>query len=366
MAPFKNRFWSSPFVRLSAYYVAAGMIAFGLISLFPNLFDAFSMERLRALAENARFTDTGVTTQGTSDVQLNDPVALSLMATLAIVGDLVLLAPVAWVYMLTKQEKGYDESVVHTVIILPVAVTGLVIVVQNSLALAFSLAGIVAAVRFRNTLEDTKDAVYIFLAIGTALAAGAQALGIAAVTSVIFNYLVLATWRFKIGNMYADQLSRVPKMRLGDVLAGAGTPGAGTGNLTIGDPSMLAALTPNSLGEIAERKAKLRDHIESAGKKKFNGLLIILADGHESCMDAIDEVLEQSTDRFKLAEVSPMPDGNSTLEYLIGLPKTIAPPELVAGLRRRAGQHIIAAEFRALGGRKSKEAKKTDWNFPRA
>ena len=61
------------------------------------------------------------------------------------------------------------------------------IVVQSSLALAFSLAGIVAGVRFRSTLDDTRDAVYIFLAIGTASAAGAQALGIAFATSLIFN-----------------------------------------------------------------------------------------------------------------------------------------------------------------------------------
>ena len=33
-------------------------------------------------------------------------------------------------------------------------------------------AGVVAAVRFRNTLRDTKDAVYVFLAVGIGLAWG--------------------------------------------------------------------------------------------------------------------------------------------------------------------------------------------------
>ena len=101
------------------------------------------------------------------------------------------------------------------------------------------------------------------------MAAGAGALGIAFVTSVIFNYLVLTMWQRKIGDIYADAVKgRTPKLRLGDVLAGVGkTPGAGSGNLTIGDPSMLAALTPDTLGEIAERKARIRDHIESAGKR---------------------------------------------------------------------------------------------------
>ena len=38
--------------------------------------------------------------------------------------------------------------------------------VKYSVALAFGLGGIAAAVRFRNTLDDSKDAVYVFLVIG--------------------------------------------------------------------------------------------------------------------------------------------------------------------------------------------------------
>jgi hypothetical protein len=241
-----------------------------------------------------------------------------------------------------------------------------VIVIVNSIALAFALAGIVAAVRFRSTLEDTKDAVYIFLAIGTALAAGAQALGIAFVTSVIFNYLVMFMWKRKIGNIYADAIrGRTPKMRLGDVLAGVGsTPGAGLGNLTIGDPSQLAALTPDSITEIAEHKARLRDHLESAGRKKFNGLLVVLAKANESCLDAIDEVLKQHAERFKLADVSPTPDGNSALEYLISLPKDVTPSQFISTLRSRAEEHIIAAEYRNLKLRKSKQDRVPHWTLP--
>jgi hypothetical protein len=60
---------------------------------------------------------------------------------------------------------------VQLLIILPLVVAGIVVLVKDSLALAFSLAGIVAAVRFRNTLDDSKDAVYVFLATGVGLAA---------------------------------------------------------------------------------------------------------------------------------------------------------------------------------------------------
>ena len=359
-----SKIWSSPFTRLTIYYVIVAAVAYGVFLVFPNSADMFSGERLRELEQGGGFLTGPV---GVNDAEpARGALALATITLSAIVGCLILLAPVVWVYMVTKQQEGYDESVVHTVAILPIPVTALVIVVQNSIALAFSLAGIVAAVRFRNTLKDTKDAVYIFLAIGTALAAGVEALGIAAVSTVCFNYLVLSMWWLKVGNIYADQLKLTPRMRLGDVLAGGGTPGAGTGQLTIGDPSMLAALTPDSLSEIAERKAKLREHIETAGKdaKKYNGLLVVLANATEQTLDALDEVLKQHTEKFKLAEITPTADGNSTLEYLIGLPKNLSGGEFIAVIRSRAGMYLIAAEYRQLAIRKSKDDRTPYWTLP--
>ena len=251
-----RRFLASPFVRLTFYYLALGLVLWGLASLFPQVLEAFSGERLSELAQRGFGGGEAV---GIEESATRGPIDSMLFTLFAVVGCLVLLIPVVWVYIVTRQREGYDESVVHTVVILPVAVTALVIVVQDSVALAFSLAGIVAAVRFRNTLKDTKDAVYIFLAIGTALAAGVQALGIAAVSTAFFNYLVLVMWHFRIGNIYADQLGRAPRMKVGDVLAGAGhTPRAGTGDLTIGSPDLLQALTPETLEEIAARRERLR------------------------------------------------------------------------------------------------------------
>ena len=339
------RWAGSPYVRLTLYYAAVVTAGFLLVRAFPSLESAFNMERLRETADI--FSNRGVGTA--SDVPTN-PLTVSSDALVAILGALLLLAPVAWVYMLTKKDKGYDESVVHTVLILPVPVTGLVIVIQHSVALAFSIAGIVAAVRFRNTLEDTKDAVYIFLAIGTALAAGGQALGIALVTSIIFNYLVLFMWHHKIGNIEADALKgRAAKLMLGEVLVGAtGSTRSRAGSVTVGDPNRLVAATPASLAEVTRRKARLRDHMASAGHKKYNGLLVVLADANEQCLAILDEVLKECTERFKLVDVTRTEDGTSTLEYLIGLPKNFPPKRLATMLESRASDHIVAAEFQHL------------------
>lgn len=128
-------------------------------------------------------------------------------AAIAMLEALALACPAAWIYMRTKPKARYDASLVQTVIVLPVVIAGVVLIVRDSVALAFSLAGIVAAVRFRNTLRDTKDAVYIFLAIAVGLAAGVQSFSVAFVVSLFFVLLALVLWRFDIGA--APALERV-------------------------------------------------------------------------------------------------------------------------------------------------------------
>ena len=128
-------------------------------------------------------------------------------AAVAMLEALALVCPAAWIYMRTKPKARYDASLVQTVIVLPVVIAGVVLIVRDSVALAFSLAGIVAAVRFRNTLRDTKDAVYIFLAIAVGLAAGVQSFAVAFVVSLFFVLLALVLWRFDIGA--APALTRV-------------------------------------------------------------------------------------------------------------------------------------------------------------
>ena len=82
---------------------------------------------------------------------------------------------------------------------MPAVVAGIVLVVQHSLALAFSLAVIVAGVQFRRALSDTFDTLFIFVAIGVGIAAGTRALEIAAVLSVFFNYATILVCAFGDG-----------------------------------------------------------------------------------------------------------------------------------------------------------------------
>ncbi len=132
---------------------------------------------------------------------------------LASLGSLLLIIPVSWAYFITSRETKMDQSFVQTIIMLPVVVTGIAMVVVNSLALAFSLAGIVAAVRFRFTLAIPSDAMYIFVAIGIGLGSGIGAVGISAVISFAFVVTTLAIWRLEYGKTLSGPFLRVMARR---------------------------------------------------------------------------------------------------------------------------------------------------------
>jgi hypothetical protein len=117
----------------------------------------------------------------------------------AIIAALLVSLPVSWVYMTVRSGEEYDQSLVNTIIVLPMVVTGIVIIVQNSLALAFALAGIAGAVRFRNSLKSSGDALFILLSVATGLSAGIGAIELAAVVSVAFNYTFVMLWITEYG-----------------------------------------------------------------------------------------------------------------------------------------------------------------------
>ena len=189
-----------PLTRLLLYYAGLIAVTVVLVRIFPIV----------GLALHPVDTPTGFEFLGGGKSEIAAEATrgflesghVELRTLLALLGSLALVLPIAWVYMVTRRESRYDQALVHTLVMLPIAVTGIVVIVQSSLALAFSLAGIVAAVRFRNTLQDTKDAVYVFLAIGIGLASGVQVLPVALIVSAVFNVVILMLWQFEIGNIY--------------------------------------------------------------------------------------------------------------------------------------------------------------------
>lgn len=130
--------------RIAVYYVVLlGVVAI-LLWAYPWLTKAITEAGDAAFNEEITRTFGGVPM---AEEPGDEGWAGLAVQGLSLLGALAIMIPVAWTYIIIKRTGGYDQSVVHTLIILPVAVTGIVIIVKSSLALAFSLAGIVAAVQ---------------------------------------------------------------------------------------------------------------------------------------------------------------------------------------------------------------------------
>lgn len=346
--------------RIAVYYAVLFVAAY----LLAHYFTTFDEVVFGGFERLSRLDPVGTSME---DVFVNDalnstPVArlsqgehggriFALWSIISLIGALALMIPVAWVYLLTKRLRGYDESVVQAMLILPIAVAGIVFIVQFSLALAFSLAGIVAAVRFRSTLKDTKDAVYVFLAIGVGLASGAWVLGIAAILSFVFNVVILYLWWSNFGNIYADQRSRTGAMGLADVIAG---PGSAATAISIGDGQLLEAMTQEEIRDVATRVARMERYLRAEAKHRkrdrLNGLLIVHAEQLVGAQALVDEILAQMARRWELAEILPGHGTSSALEYLVRLNQGESASRLLEILKNAPGRQVLAAEYRSLEG----------------
>ena len=187
------------FGKLVAYYLVIVVIAVTVFTLFPVLREFMPVGRVQSLIDQAggAFKKGDVPVQAVAHVRsLGASLGWLFTATL---GALLTALPTSWVYMELRASDDYDQSLVDTIVILPVVVTGIVVIVQNSLALSFSLAGIAGAARFRNTLKSSGDLLFILLAIGIGLSAGTGAVELAFVTSVMFNLCFVVLWSRRYG-----------------------------------------------------------------------------------------------------------------------------------------------------------------------
>ena len=231
-------------VRLVTYYLAMLGVLSAIFWAFPVLGDYLATERARqggrALAELDRVPEAALAPQAlTGPVGLLDP-ERSVPIVLSLVIAFLVVLPVVWVYRWTRPQRRYNASFAQTLLVVPIAITLVVFLVKGSLALAFSLAGIVAAVRFRTTLDEPLDAVYLFLVIGTGLAAGVQLLFVAFIASVMFNAVALAVWRLNLVSQSAvlSGWRLVPAAPEGQspVAPGIVGPSQGSGAEDPGDP----------------------------------------------------------------------------------------------------------------------------------
>jgi hypothetical protein len=331
-----------PLRRLLTYYAILAVIVGLFFWLSPRIVLLVAGRGLREVAGTPQvledaLSSTGSVVPGFGPGSLGE---LTLVTVLILLGTLVLMTPVTWVYMSARSVPGHSQGIVQTMIILPLVVAGIIIVVQNSLALAFSLAGVVGAVRFRTTLRDTRDLVFIFLSIAVGFAAGVQSLAVAAVVSIVFNLVILLTWRYDYGR---NVLTPTASSQWAGPLETLSSP---TGDGQIPDRDLVLALTPSKAEVLAERFERVAKTIGKKKKKpRFNAILTVTTDNLPEAQNAIEPVLEKMTRRWKLDEVVTNTGKPSEIYYLIRPKKVVTRDELLTGIHDHAGNVIDSVDL---------------------
>jgi len=260
-----------------------------------------------------------------------DQTTLAVTVGLAMIASVLLALPTAWVYTRTRAKRGYQQSVVQTLIVLPLVVAGIVVLVKYSVALAFSLAGIVAAVRFRNTLDDSKDAVYIFLATAIGLASAVD-LPVALVISILFNAVALALWYTDFGRSEALE-GRMAERRMQRAMEQMSRTGSFVARI---DDQMFRDMPAEQLAAVADRAwRRARRHNPEAPdpQGRREALLRIRTDDVNASRLTIEPLLEDNVKRWRYGGVVHEPDGSHVMEYAVVLKRSVSPEQLVEMVR---------------------------------
>ena len=285
--------------RLVVYYLAMIVFLGGLMHLFPAIPQYIDQERgrvARSTESNAGDilpSEEGGGLLATTTAQLFTP-ARSVPVVVALVTAFLVTLPVTWVYRWTRPRKRYSQVFAHTLLVVPIGIALVVFLVKGSLALAFSLAGIVAALRFRTSLDEPMDAVYMFIVVGAGLAAGVQLLAVAFIASVVFNITALAVWRSNWGEY--------PAIVAGWHLVHAG----GEGQL-LGVSGVVKPGHPNGNEE---------------EKSPYNAKLRVQTTQVEAAQRAAIPILDRSAKNWQVAQVTQMEDGSSVVEFDVRLKKS--------------------------------------------
>jgi hypothetical protein len=332
-----------PVRRLVAYYAILALIVVLLSIFFPGQITRIAAKGLGDVPEGPTVLTDALSASPTASVSFG-PGSLFDVATttvMILIGALVLMLPVTWVYMSARPSGGqHNQNVVQTLIILPLVVAGIVFIVQNSLALAFSLAGVVGAVRFRTTMRDSRDLVYIFLSIVVGFAAGVQSLAVGAVISIVFNFVLIITWHYDYGRNMLMPTAAAQWSRPLEALASP------TGDHQIPDRDLILSLTPEKAEALADRFTRVSKTVGKKNKKpRYDSLLIVTADDVSEAQRRVEPALDRLTKRWMLDEVVTHVGKPSEIYYLTRLRKSVPRDEVLTAIHQNAEGVIASANI---------------------
>lgn len=318
--------------RLVAYYAALGGLGWSAWNLTPLPIQVKLAEYLRPVMGGAQ--STGDLTSPFS-AAVPTPVGsnheTAMLALLVGVAALLLALPMAWVFMHTRQRKGYQQSVVHTIVLLPPVVAAVSLLVRNNIGLAFSLAGIVAAVRFRTTLDDSKDAVFIFAVSALGLACGVH-LEFAAALSLLFSSIALGLWYSDFGRTPPDLEGARAEQHMQRAVKIANRTSQFVARL---DREILEGMAPAQLEALAQRVKQRRGGVETGEMEAKWEATLVVTISDDAGRPIVERILQERAKKFEFQRAEFL-DGTTRLTYVIRARKAIPAQELATFVEQDA------------------------------
>jgi hypothetical protein len=347
-----RRTWDNILLRTFLYYIVVGLTVYIVWRVMPDSWHAYFSKSITELTGGGGQGRAGLSksvdlTTGAVPGQVDESY-LAISAMLAIVAAFLLSLPVAWCYILTRHKKGYQQALAQVIIVLPVVDAGIVVLVKNSLALAFSLAGIVAAVRFRNTLEDSKDAVYILVGAAIGLACGVQ-VPVAIVLSIAFNLVTVMLWSTDFGREPAALEGSLAEDRLSRTREQVSHTQS---FVAVVDDEILKAMSPSQLDALADRawrRAKKLTKDLGFGTKEavpmFDHLLRVHTGDPDGARLIVEPILRSRLAHWRFGDVVHESPIHHVVEYPFHLGEEASASELLADIESAAGDRVDRVEL---------------------
>jgi Domain of unknown function (DUF4956) len=327
-----------PLRRLIAYYAVLAIVVYLIHQFIPGADrllsgvgtkQAAAVKGTRLLQDALNAVETSTFTPGAQNRYEH-----AMATILVFVSTLSLMLPVSWVYMSARRDRAHNQSVAQTLLVLPMIVAGVILIVRDSLALAFSLAGVVAAVRFRTSLADARDVVFIFLAIAVGFAAGTQVLSVAAIVSLMFNFVLIFIWQYDFGrNVLEPTAAAQWSQPLGE-LTGKDAQGA-----EVPDRDLMLALTPLKVEILTKRFKRVKSMVgENGHKPRYTSILSFATTKISEAEKHVEAVLDQFAKRWTLDECITNDGKASECFYLVRLKKDVTKDQFLTAVRQDGGE----------------------------
>lgn len=130
-------------------------------------------------------------------------------ALIALVLSFLLCTLISVVYKATYQGNRYSQSFAHTIIIMGVVVSLIMMVIGNNIAVAFGLVGAFSIIRFRTAMSDPRDIATIFFSMAVGIACGLGYYMVAVLFAVSVSVIIYVLTRVQFGKMPVRQTLRI-------------------------------------------------------------------------------------------------------------------------------------------------------------